>query len=79
MYAKWAGISAAVEPFALETLVRYHVYHDGVGTGTPASPQFPAKVTASQKESLLGILKAGGAVGESVEQTLRDTGLTGWS
>jgi hypothetical protein len=35
--------------------------------------------TAQLRESLLATIKAGGAVGESIEECLRNTGLTGWS
>lgn len=35
--------------------------------------------SAQIRESLLGTIQAGGAVGESVEECLLKSGLTGWS
>lgn len=62
VYAKWSGVSLAGGR-SLEQLVRLKVYANGIGTGTVAAPQFPAKVAASKRESLLAIVLAGGAGG----------------
>lgn len=80
VYYHWAfGTTNDPGPAGLEELVRRKVYTNGIGTGTVAAPQFPAKVAASRKESLLEILHSNGAVGESVQACLLKSGLTGWS
>jgi hypothetical protein len=63
VYAKWAAVGPA--DASLEQLVRLKL----VATGK----------SAQLRESLEATLRAGGAVGESVEQMLAKSGLTGWS
>lgn len=66
VYAKWASLTLdANHDYDLGELVRQKLTANGK--------------TAQIKESLLGTLIAGGATGETVEQTLLKTGLTGWS
>ena len=63
IYAKWAAVGPADE--SLEQLVRLKLTAN-------------AK-TAQIKENLLSTIQAGGAVGESLEECLLKSGLTGWS
>lgn len=70
VYEKWAGLSethmATGGPGkSLQQLVRLKLTANGK--------------SAQIRESLLQTIKAGGAVGESVEACLLKTGLTGWS
>lgn len=77
-YAVWAGVTLNAGE-GLETLVKRKLTIAGIGTGTAQAPQFPAKYAAAQAQGLLQMLLANGASGESVEQCLLRTGLTGWS
>jgi hypothetical protein len=64
IYATWASLTVrGGEP--LEQLVRRHLVAGGK--------------SAQVRESLLATLRAGGAVGETVEECLLKSGLTGWS
>lgn len=63
VYSKWAGVGPS--DGTLEQLVRLKL----VATGK----------SAQLRESLEATLRAGGAVGESVEEMLAKSGLTGWS
>ncbi len=64
IYAKWASLTCGPDD-TLERLVTRKLRANAKSTQV--------------KESLLATLVAGGATGESVEQCLRKTGLTGWS
>jgi hypothetical protein len=63
VYARWAGLTITGE--SLEQLVRHRLAVTGKA--------------AQVRESLLATVRAGGGIGESVEQCLLRTGLTGWS
>lgn len=64
VYAKWAGLTLGGGE-ALEGLVRRKLVANGK--------------SSQLRESLTSTLHAGGAIGESPEECLLKTGLTGWS
>ena len=65
IYAKWSGLTVNDGHTQLFELVRR---------------KLTANAKAGQiRESLTGTLRAGGAVGETVEECLLKSGLTGWS
>lgn len=65
-YASWAGLTYdANHEYSLGELVSRKLVANGKSTQV--------------KESLLETIHAGGAIGETVEQTLLKTGLVGWS
>lgn len=65
-YASWASLTFdASHDYSLDQLVRQKLTANGKSTQI--------------KESLLATIKAGGAVGETVEEALLKSGLTGWS
>ena len=64
VYVKFAGLTASGDE-TLESAVRRKLIAGGK--------------SAQLREALLETVKAGGAVGESLEETLLKTGLTGWS
>jgi hypothetical protein len=63
-YAKWASLTVGSDD-SLYRLVNRKLVANGK--------------SAQVRESLEATLAAGGAVGESVEEMLAKTGLTGWS
>lgn len=65
VYAKYAGLTIFEGNHELEQLVRRKLTTGGK--------------TAQLRESLGATLRAGGAVGETVEEMLRKTGLLGWT
>ncbi len=64
VYLNWSGLSSTGDD-TLESTVRRKLVANGK--------------SAQLRESLLATLLAGGAVGESVEQCLLKSALTGWS
>jgi hypothetical protein len=64
VYLKWASLAATGDD-TLESSVRRKLVAGGH--------------TANIRENLLSTLKAGGATGESVEECLLKSSLTGWS
>jgi hypothetical protein len=64
IYLKWATLAATGDA-SLESAVRRKLVAGGH--------------TANIRENLVSTLQAGGAVGESAEECLLKSGLTGWS